>query len=127
MPKRLFIGGLNYRTTEENLAAYIEAVAPLAVRERTNQEGETVSNPDVRIIWDNEQNRSKGFGFAEMQDEEGAQKVINELNDQEFEGRRLKISIAEDRPRREGGFGGSGNGNRPSYGGNGGGYRDGGR
>jgi RNA recognition motif-containing protein len=114
MPKRLFIGGLNYRTTEENLAAYIEAVAPLAKRENTSPEGETLSTPDIRIIWDRELNRSKGFGFAEMEDEDGANKVINELNNQEFEGRSLKISIAEDRPRREGGFTPGG---RPSFGG----------
>lgn len=96
---RLFVGGINYRTTAEDLVKHIESIAPVALKTRTTAEGEEVTEPDARIIWDRELNRSKGFGFVEMQDEEGAKMVIEQLNDQELDGRRLKINIAEERPR----------------------------
>ena len=102
MGTRLFIGGLNFRTVEEDLAAYISAVAPIAPRERRSRDGE--SEPVVermpKIMRDpNMDNRSKGFGFVEMETEEGAQLVINELNGKEFEGRRLNIDFARERER----------------------------
>ncbi len=46
---------------------------------------------------DRESGRSKGFGFAEMSDDEAAKRAIEELSGKEFAGRALVIKEA--RPR----------------------------
>jgi RNA recognition motif-containing protein len=108
MTTRLFIGGLNYRTNEDQLAQYIAMVAPIAVKK--NREGMDIIDrngdpvPAVTIVRDRtfDPPRSKGFGFVEMADEDGAQKVIDQLNGRDFEGRALRINEAQPRQPREG-------------------------
>jgi RNA recognition motif-containing protein len=75
--------------------------------------------------------RSKGFGFVEMPNDEQAQAAIAQLNGTEIEGRNLVVN--ESRPKEEGGggfkkrsFGGGGGGGFKKGGGGGGGYRGGG-
>lgn len=94
MTNKLYVGGLNYDTTEESLSAYFS-------------EAGTVSS--VNIIVDKMTNRSKGFGFVEMGSEEEAQKAIEMFNQKEFEGRRLNVSEARpQKPRND--FGGGNQG-----------------
>ena len=76
--KRLYVGNLNYATTEEELKELF-------------QEHGTVES--VNII-----NR-KGFGFVEMSSLEEAENAMNSLNNKEFMGRALKVDEAK--PRRE--------------------------
>ncbi|MFA5270575.1 MAG: RNA-binding protein [Patescibacteria group bacterium] len=98
--KKLFVGGLNYATTDDNLREFFAGVG-------------TVES--ATVIIDRMSGRSKGFGFVEMATEEEAQKAIDELNGKELDGRTISVNIARpkvDRP----GFGGG------SRGGNGGGY-----
>lgn len=93
--KRLFVGGIPYRTTEE------------ALQEVFAQAGTVVS---ARIIKERETGRSKGFGFIEMETEEAAQAAIEMWNGKEFDGRELIVNIAraeEKRPSNGGGFGGN--------------------
>jgi RNA recognition motif-containing protein len=55
------------------------------------------------VIIERETNRSKGFGFVEMSDNDEANTAINEMNNREINGRGLKVSEAkprEDKPRR---------------------------
>ena len=55
------------------------------------------------VIIERETNRSKGFGFVEMENSTEANKAINEMNNREINGRGLKVSEAkprEDKPRR---------------------------
>jgi RNA recognition motif-containing protein len=52
------------------------------------------------IISDKYTNRSKGFGFIEMSESEEAQKAIDTLNGNEFEGRTLKINEARPKTQR---------------------------
>lgn len=88
MEKKLFIGGIPYTTTEEAIKAAFE------------QAGVVVS---VKIITDRMSGRSKGFGFVEMETEEGAQAAIDMWNGKDFEGRKLIVNEArpmEERPRR---------------------------
>ena len=104
------------------------------------------SKDKVAIIIDRETGRSKGFGFVEMESDDGAQSAVSQLDGQEFEGRSLRVSEAKPQPEREsrggggggfgggggsrGGFGGGGNrdgGGRGGFGGGGGGNRGGGR
>ena len=55
------------------------------------------------VISDKFSNRSKGFGFVTFKDDETAKKAIEEMNDKDIEGRKLKVNEARpmdpDRPR----------------------------
>ena len=91
MNSKLYVGGIPYSSTNEDLKAHFSAA------------GTVVS---AQIIIDKMTNRSKGFGFVEMSSDEEAQKAISMFHDQEFQGRRLTVNVArplaprEDRPRR---------------------------
>jgi len=90
----------------------------------------------AKVIFDRETDRSKGFGFVEMEDSEAGQTAIDALNDSEVEGRPLRVNEARPREERGGGGGGGGyrggggggfrGGDRRGGGGGGGGYRGGG-
>lgn len=60
--------------------------------------------------------QSRGFCFVEMATPEGAEKAIADLNGKDFEGRALRVDVAQERPRSGGGGGGG-------FGGGGGGFR----
>lgn len=104
---KLFVGGLAWATTDESLR---EAFAPFGVT-------------DAVVLKDRETGRSRGFGFVTV-DEQQAEAAINKWNDQDLDGRRIRVQAAAAREggsrggfSREGGF---------SRGGNGGYSRDGG-
>ena len=88
----------------------------------------------AKIVMDKFTQRSKGFGFVEMPNDEQAQAAIAQLNGTEIDGRNLVVN--ESRPKEEGeggggfkkrgGFGGGGGGGfKKGGGGGGGGYRGG--
>lgn len=81
MNKKLYVGNLLYEITDEELKNHF------------SQAGNVVSATIIRY---HDSGRSKGFGFVEMETEEGAQKAIDTLNGQDFRGR--KIVVAEARP-----------------------------
>ncbi len=82
---------------------------PYSVRDSELEEmfttfGEVTS---ATVIIERETNRSKGFGFVEMENNAEATTAINEMNNREMNGRGLKVSEAkprEDKPRRPRGF-----------------------
>ena len=81
----------------------------------------------AKIVTDKFTNRSKGFGFVEMPNDEQAQAAIAALNGSDVDGR--SIVVNESRPKPEGGGTGGGGGfkKRPfGGGGGGGGYKKGG-
>jgi len=84
MAKKIYVGNLSYKTSEEDL------------QDLFNQYG-TVNS--ATIIIDRDSNRSKGFGFVELEEEEGAQKAIEELDGKDFLGRNLRVNEAISRPR----------------------------
>jgi len=84
MNKKLFIGGVNYKTSDQ------------ALNDAFSQAGEVVS---AVIIKDRMTGRSKGFGFVEMASEDAAQAAIEMWNGKEIDGR--KIAVSEARPMRE--------------------------
>lgn len=75
----IYIGNLNFRVKEPALQEALEAFGEVA---------------SVRIIRDRESGRSKGFGFAEMPNDDQAKQAIESLNDSEFEGRRMILKEA---------------------------------
>lgn len=79
--KKLFIGGLNYKTTEEVL------------KENFSKAGTVIS---AVVIMDRMTNRSKGFGFVEMENDDEAENAISMFNGQELDGR--KVIVNEARP-----------------------------
>ena len=105
MASKLFVGGLPYAVTSEDL------------REHFTQCGAVVS---ATVIADRVTGQSRGFGFVEMSTEAEAQTAIGKLNGQSLHGRRLTVNIAntpDTRPSslrsREPRFGGAfGTGNR---------------
>ncbi|HHU95747.1 MAG: RNA-binding protein [Bacteroidota bacterium] len=79
----IFVAGLSYQITEADL------------RELFEEYGEVSS---AKIITDRETRRSKGYGFVEMPNEEEGQHAIDELNEAEYYGRTLSVSLARPRP-----------------------------
>lgn len=57
---------------------------------------------------DRETGRSRGFGFVTFGSEQEAEGAISGLNDQELDGRRIKVNFANARPSGGGGGGGGG-------------------
>jgi RNA recognition motif-containing protein len=83
----------------------------------------------AKVITDKFSGKSRGFGFVEMNSEEEGQKAIEELNQAEYDGKVINVSVAkprEDRPDRKRSFGGGGGGGSRSGGGGFGGSRSGG-
>lgn len=57
---------------------------------------------------DRETQRSRGFGFVTYNTEDEAHAAINGMNDQELDGRRIRVNIANARGGGGGGGGGGG-------------------
>jgi RNA recognition motif-containing protein len=79
----------------------------------------------AKVITDKFSGKSRGFGFVEMPSEEEGRKAIEELNQAEYDGKTINVSVAkprEDRPERRPFGGGGGGGSRGGFGGNRGGF-----
>jgi RNA recognition motif-containing protein len=83
----IYVGNLPFNATAQDLETLF---------------GEYGTVESAAIINDRETGRSRGFGFVEMPNEEGA-KAISELDGHDYNGRALKVNEArprEERPRR---------------------------
>ncbi|HNP07520.1 MAG TPA: RNA-binding protein [Cyclobacteriaceae bacterium] len=60
----------------------------------------------AKIITDKFTQRSRGFGFVEMKDDDAARRAITELNGQDFMGKNLVVNEARPKEDRGGGGGG---------------------
>ncbi len=93
MATKLFVGRLSFSTTDDSLLALF------------TQYGKVVS---AHVATDRDSDRSKGFGFVEMEEQADAQKAIDALDGTTFEDRAIVVNIArprEDRPQQnQGGF-----------------------
>lgn len=97
MAKKLFVGGLPWATTNDDL------------RDLFAQAGTVAS---ATIIVDKMTGRSRGFGFVEFDSDADADNALQMFNGKEYNGRNLVVNEAKpmsDRPQRS--FGGGG-GNR---------------
>ena len=102
----IYVGNLNWNMTSDDLHNLFSPY------------GEVVSAKIVTDKFNN--NRSKGFGFVEMSDDDAARTAISNLNDTDVLGR--KIVVNESAPRKEGESGGGGGYKKKNFGGGGGGY-----
>ncbi|KAF8242402.1 RNA-binding domain-containing protein, partial [Wilcoxina mikolae CBS 423.85] len=57
------------------------------------------------VVKDRDTGRSRGFGFVRYASDEDADRAIAEMNDTEFDGRRIRVDKATDRRAGGGGFG----------------------
>lgn len=100
----IYIANIPFRANEDELRELFEGYGSVA---------------SVKIILDKETQRSRGFGFVEMDDDSEATAAIQGINGKDFQGKNLVVNEARPKePRSD--F-------RPrSGGGGGGGYRQGG-
>ena len=82
IPSRLFVGGLDWRVTGDQLRATFEKIGPVS---------------DAIVVLDRDTGDSRGFGFVTMSDHKDAAEVIKKLDGTELEGRTLVVRQAEER------------------------------
>ncbi len=80
MNNRLYVGNLNFETTEEDLEKHF------------SQAGEVKS---AEIIKDADSGKSRGFGFVEMKTEEEAKKAMEMFHEKDLQGRELTVEEAK--------------------------------
>jgi RNA recognition motif-containing protein len=105
----IYVGNLSWNLKDQDLSNLFAA------------HGEVIS---AKIVNDKFTNRSKGFGFVEMANDDQAQAAIAALNGTEVDGRNIVVN--ESRPKQEGGGGGGFKKRSFGNGGGGGGYKKGG-
>ena len=107
MGSKLYVGNLNFTTTEAALKTAFSA------------NGRTVK--EVAIPSDRETGRPRGFAFVTMGSDADAKAAIADLDGKDLDGRSLKVNEAQDKPRTGGGGGGGGGYSGGGRGGSGGG------
>ncbi len=80
----IYVGNLSYSLSESELRDAFAAY------------GEVSS---VKVLMDRETDRSRGFGFVEMPNQDEAEAAVAEINGKEVGGRPLRVNEA--RPREE--------------------------
>ena len=105
----IYVGNLSWTMTEQDLA---DLFTPF---------GEVVSSKIVTDKFNG--NRSKGFGFVEMSDDEAGRTAISQLNESDIMGRKIVVNESQPRPKDGTGGGAAGGGGfkKRSFGGEGGG------
>jgi RNA recognition motif-containing protein len=101
MGSKIYVGGLPYSTTEQQLSDLFAVHGAVA---------------SARIITDKFTGQSRGFGFVEMTSDSEAQAAITALNGTDLGGRTLTVNEARPQEPRSGGGGGG----RGGFGGGGG-------
>src|ERR1700749_1898370 len=87
----IYVSNLIFNVQDEDLQEYFA------------EYGEVTS---AKVIMDKFTNRSRGFAFVEMPDQEAAKKAIQELDGASVDGRTINVSEAKPREERNGGGGG---------------------
>ncbi len=88
---RIYVGNLSFNTSDSGLQAAFSAHG-------------TVTS--AQVIIDRDTQRSRGFGFVEMEDSAQAQSAITALNGKDLDGRQLTVNEARERSAGGGGGGG---------------------
>jgi RNA recognition motif-containing protein len=79
---KLFVGSLPWSVNDQKL------------KETFEQHGSVLS---AKIIMDRDTNKSRGFGFVEMENSSDASKAIKALNETEIDGRNIVVNEAKAR------------------------------
>ena len=92
MAKRIYVGNLAWSCSSSDLQSLFQAYGSVRSAE---------------VIMDRQTNRSRGFGFVQMESDSDADKAIQALNGHDHMGRPLVVNEARER---QGGGGGGGGG-----------------
>ncbi len=82
--KKLFVGSLSWSTDDEGLHSFFDQFGTVA---------------SATVVRDRDSGRSRGFGFVEYENDEEAERAIQESNGVELDGR--AITVNEARPRED--------------------------
>lgn len=85
MSMNIYVGNISFNANETDLEGLF------------SQYGTVKS---ARIITDRDTNRSKGFGFVEMEDETAGTAAISALNGTQWFERELRVNVARERNER---------------------------
>lgn len=88
---KIFITGLPLEVGEDELTAVF---------------GDFGQVKSLRIIKDRDTGQSRGFGFVEMPNDDEAKEAIFRMNGGDYNGHRIKVAEAQDRPNTGGNNGG---------------------
>src|SRR3954466_8016192 len=83
--KNIFVGNLNFGTTEQDIRALFEAYG---------------SVDRVNIVTDRDTGQARGFAFVEMSNDAEGNAAINALNGRDLDGRTLNVNEARPKPER---------------------------
>jgi hypothetical protein len=86
MPKKLFVGNLNYHTNDNNLRQAFESYGEIT---------------KARVIIDRYGGRSRGFGFVTFVRDEDAKTAISKMNGVKVDGRYIKVEEAQEKSPRK--------------------------
>jgi RNA recognition motif-containing protein len=81
---KLFVGGLPFSTTDDELQAAFAAYGTVA---------------SAKVITDRETGRSRGFGFVEFDNDDEGKAAVAGLDSKELGGRTIHVSEARERER----------------------------
>lgn len=82
MSKNLFVAGLSYSTTSDQLEKHFSEIGQVN---------------SAQVIMDKYTNQSKGFGFVEMSNENEAKLAMDKINGTVLDGRTLVVKEAKPR------------------------------
>ena len=88
MSKRIYVGGLPFKTTEEEMNTLFATYGAVT---------------SAKLITDKFSGQSRGFGFVEMPNDAEAATAMEKLNGSDFGGRKLTINEARPMEARTGG------------------------
>ena len=91
MNNRLYVGNLSYDVTNESLRSCFSECGVVS---------------DLHVATDRETGRARGFAFVTMSTDAEASHAMAQLNGAMFEGRAMRVNIAEPRPGRDSNRGG---------------------
>lgn len=82
MPKKLYVGNLDYEMTDEELKLLFSQCGQVA---------------EAKIIKDNRSGKSKGFGFVQMLNDDEAMHAMSRMKGKEVKGREIIVNEAEEK------------------------------
>src|SRR5690348_421122 len=83
----MYVSNLSFHTGDDDLRKLFEQFGAVS---------------SAKVINDRETGRSRGFGFVEMDSDTEANEAIKQLNNKELEGRMMSVSVAREKPDRNG-------------------------
>ncbi len=94
MAKKLFVGGLSWGTTDEELRKAFVAHGEIT---------------EAKVITDRDTGRSRGFGFVTFVRDEDAKAAILKMHGTSLDGSNITVNEAQEKGPRQGTFGGGRN------------------